>query len=164
MSKKCQQCGAEMADNMNFCPQCHKKVETAPATLGTVPSKQPDSSGGTPPQNKGKKITNIIISIIGFLILFGGIAYSQAQPWLLKKARCQSLEKILIRDAGFKKGSVKVRHIKGLRYGIWVISTDDNSPDFNMVLNENTDLWEFPTEADREAMKTSKSMSPFMKD
>jgi len=23
MAKKCQNCGFELADNMNFCPQCH---------------------------------------------------------------------------------------------------------------------------------------------
>ena len=154
-----------MADNMNFCPKCHTKVESAPASQGTAPSEpQTDSSATAMPQEKGKKISTIIGSIIGFLILFGGIAFSQIQPWLLKKARCQSLEKILVRDAGFKKGSVKVRHINGLRYGVWVISTDENSPDFNMVLNEDTNKWEFPTEADRESMKTSKSMSPLMED
>ena len=36
MSKKCRNCGFEMADNMNFCPQCHAKFilpakEEAPA-------------------------------------------------------------------------------------------------------------------------------------
>ena len=29
MSKKCQNCGFELADNMNFCPQCHAKVEAS---------------------------------------------------------------------------------------------------------------------------------------
>ena len=33
--KNCQKCGAEMVDNMNFCPKCHAKYE-APASAPTV--------------------------------------------------------------------------------------------------------------------------------
>ena len=37
MSKKCRNCGYEMADNMNFCPQCHAKYEAATVQSPSVP-------------------------------------------------------------------------------------------------------------------------------
>ena len=47
MSKKCQNCGFELADNMNFCPQCHAKYVAAPpqgvANGAAAPSGAPTS-------------------------------------------------------------------------------------------------------------------------
>lgn len=43
MSKQCQKCHAEMADNMNFCPKCHAKYE-APAAVGKSSSSGASSS------------------------------------------------------------------------------------------------------------------------
>jgi len=37
MPKICGKCGFELADNMNFCPQCHAKYEAAPIQSPSVP-------------------------------------------------------------------------------------------------------------------------------
>ena len=55
MSKRCQKCGAELADNMNFCPQCHAKYE-APAAAGGFPAAAggfPAAAGGFPAAGTG---------------------------------------------------------------------------------------------------------------
>ena len=44
MSKKCQNCGAEMSDDMKFCPQCHKKFESVMAG-SFVTTGNPEVSG-----------------------------------------------------------------------------------------------------------------------
>lgn len=46
MSKRCQKCGAELADNMNFCPQCHAKYEPPPqgSFVSTFPQAGPQAS------------------------------------------------------------------------------------------------------------------------
>ena len=152
MSKKCQKCGAKVADSMNFCPQCHEKVEANVI--------EPQSAAvAQPPKNSKKSI----VSIIGIIIFLLGIAYSWAYPTLLRKARCESLEKILVREAEFKKGYVMVRHLTGLRFGVWVALSDgifvDKKPAFCMVLNENTNKWEFPTEEDRKKARIYKRVS-----
>ena len=175
MSKKCQKCGAEMADNMNFCPQCHQKVESVPAA--PAPAQQPAAApapaaqqtapaAGTPAQGKGKKVWSVIGSIAGFLILVGGIAFSQLQPWLLKKSREESLTNILVKDGGYRAGSVEVHHISDLRYGVWVSSSpglparlEAEDPDFCMVLNEKTNKWEPASAEDRKNLIIYKRVS-----
>ena len=49
MSKNCQKCGAEMADNMNFCPKCHAKYEVSAAG-----GKSPTSAAGCSPAEADK--------------------------------------------------------------------------------------------------------------
>ena len=51
MSKKCQNCGAELADNMNFCPNCHAKVAQA-APAGNSEAIGMAGSGGTKTEEK----------------------------------------------------------------------------------------------------------------
>ncbi|MBO4648188.1 MAG: zinc ribbon domain-containing protein [Lentisphaeria bacterium] len=168
MSKKCQKCGAEMADNMNFCPQCHQKVESAPAAPAPAqqPAAAPAPAAGTPAQSKGKKVWSAIGSIVGFLILVGVIAFNQFQPKLLNKAREESLTNILVKDGGYRAGSVEVHHISDLRYGVWVSSSpglparlEAEDPAFCMVLNEKTNKWEPASDEDRKMLIIYKRVS-----
>ena len=48
MSKKCQNCGGEMADNMNFCPKCHTKFEAQRSVVSTSQPEPETSNDGSP--------------------------------------------------------------------------------------------------------------------
>ena len=68
MSKKCQKCGAEMADNMNFCPKCHAKFEApVKAEIAAVP---PSVSQEDKEKLQPRTIHTIngILGIISFII------------------------------------------------------------------------------------------------
>lgn len=81
MSKKCQNCGAEMADDMNFCPTCHAKNVPVTPVAPSVPNQQnaPASAassrnaeqvlpaGGKPLSNK-LKIIVLIVSLVAIFI------------------------------------------------------------------------------------------------
>ena len=43
--KKCRNCGFEMADNMNFCPQCHARFETAAHRVSEAPEARNGAGG-----------------------------------------------------------------------------------------------------------------------
>ena len=50
MSKKCQNCGTEMADNMNFCPRCRTKCEAPDPAVSPAVTTGPDVSNANFPQ------------------------------------------------------------------------------------------------------------------
>ena len=81
MSKKCQNCGAGMADNMNFCPKCHtqytqvSKTETA------------DVPPSVSQEDKEKLQPRIIHTINGVLGLINFIVYLVARFALLNDFR-----------------------------------------------------------------------------
>ena len=45
--KKCRNCGFEMADNMNFCPQCHARYEAAAHRNNEAPKARNGAGGRT---------------------------------------------------------------------------------------------------------------------
>ena len=67
MSKFCQNCGAEMADTMNFCPKCHQKVESGVAASAASPG------------SSGKKTLAIVGVIVSLLLIGGGIVFFSQQ-------------------------------------------------------------------------------------
>ena len=72
MSKKCQNCGFELADNMNFCPQCHAKFEAQPAV---PPPQTPTAPNNVQtPANSNKKIILIVSAIVGVVVVAAVVA------------------------------------------------------------------------------------------
>ena len=67
MSKKCQNCGFELADNMNFCPQCHAKVEASSAATPQTPA--------APTQMGNKKTIILIVSAIVGVVVVALVAW-----------------------------------------------------------------------------------------
>ena len=66
MSKKCRNCGFELADNMNFCPQCHAKVEASSAATPQTPA--------APTQMGNKKTIILIVSaIVGVVVVASAV-------------------------------------------------------------------------------------------
>lgn len=98
----------------------------------------------------------------GLSVSFGTLG-STIQKWALNKQRAKNLEKILVSQFGFKAGSVQVRHIKNNLFGVWVKNQivigddvidqgwhkDKKTPVFYMVLNENTNKFQFPSNNDK---------------
>lgn len=87
MSKKCQNCGAEMADNMNFCPKCHAKFEAPAPVKAKMADVPPAVSQAVPPSvspgDKEKVPTKIIHTINGILGLINLIVFLIAKFALL---------------------------------------------------------------------------------
>ncbi len=50
MSKKCQNCSAELAENMNFCPKCHAKYEAPDSTNSASRQDNPEVANAAPSQ------------------------------------------------------------------------------------------------------------------
>ena len=72
MSKKCQNCGTELADNMNFCPQCHAKFEAQPAV---PPPQTPTAPNNVQqPANSNKKIILIVSAIVVVVVVAAVVA------------------------------------------------------------------------------------------
>ncbi|MBO4648192.1 MAG: zinc ribbon domain-containing protein [Lentisphaeria bacterium] len=81
MSKKCQKCGTEMADDMNFCPKCHSKYTLESKTeIADVPP-------AVSQEDKGKVRPWIIHTINGVLGLINFIVYLVARFELLNDCR-----------------------------------------------------------------------------
>ena len=67
MAKKCRNCGCEMADSMNFCPQCHTKYEV-PASVPVpppAPAAEPNEAAPEQALNNKKKTVLIVAALIG---------------------------------------------------------------------------------------------------
>lgn len=151
--KTCQKCGAEMADAMNFCPKCHAKYDggkSAPA------AETPEPQSGK--KKKHKLAAGIGGAVLCILAVLVPVWQQYFMPKMLDKARAENLQKALV-NYGFKKNKIEVRHLDGKRFGVWVISLqigddkqyyhNESEPAFCMILNEDTNKFEFSSARDR---------------
>lgn len=121
MSKKCQNCGAELADNMNFCPQCHQKFEQTPAARPAQTMRQTAPSVENPPtpKSKTKRILAGIGSVLGILFLVGFLV---GRPYLNKKIDTLYVSELAkefsCERTGFPKDRIRVRHVGNDSYEV----------------------------------------------
>ena len=154
MSKKCQNCGTELADSMNFCPKCHQKAESPPVAQ---PMQQTISSAETTPKaGIGKKIAS---AVVGILVILGAIS-PFVNKLLIPHLRAEQVRKYCITNTTLKDARIKVKHLGNNRYGVFIADmkdSDDESgitysfdgvtkPGFCLVYDEETKKWSIPKE------------------
>ena len=151
--KQCQKCGSEMADNMNFCPQCHAKCE-APTPAASAPvaaERSVNASAASAAAGKnGGSMKKVVGSILVLLVLLAGIFGTK---FATRRARVSSLEKTLIEKCHFKKGAFEVRHLDGDRYGVFLkwsykgkqVDPNNGKPDFVMVFDDKSSTFKTKT-------------------
>ena len=65
--KKCRNCGCEMADNMNFCPQCHAKFEPQRQSESAAQESSSSASPGAEARSVGR--VEELLGIVGGILV-----------------------------------------------------------------------------------------------
>ena len=157
MSKQCQKCHAEMADNMNFCPKCHAKFEAAPDIHSTQPAQQTVSPAEAAPKPSiARKFWSVLGSILSILAVSWGIfGHKLYDKHLMPVARAEKVKALCSELEHRPKDSIRVKHVGNDHYEVefaFAQTTDENGRKewifldekaFTLVYNRETKKFSF---------------------
>ena len=151
--KTCHNCGFEMADNMNFCPQCHAKYEAPEPSASAPAAAERTVKASAASAGKNGDLKKLLVSILVLLLVLAG---TFGTKFATRRVRISALEEALIKDCHFKKGAFEVRHLDGSRYGVFLIwsykgkkvDSKNETPAFVMVFDDESRTFKFASESD----------------